>query len=677
MNTQLLDLRQSCEIYSNSIRSTMQNLFDIDLKIDSHVEKTNHLAEDEDIYFSIFFTGQVYGELLIGINRKIALDVLNIPYTDKDAQQVYWDNRETVMDTFKEIINIAAGQALSHLKVAYPQVTITPPRATEGKLSLADFEFAQVKLSHQAGKFSCYMYVDQMKLDIATTLEQGTVQREELKRLNKAKTEFLANMSHELRTPLNGMIGMVDILKTTNLTRTQSEQLSIISRSGDFLLSIINEILEFSKIESGKIEIEDKEFDIRSCIEKVGESLSHEVYRKNLEFFITLASDLPKTLVSDPTRLSQVLMNLLGNAIKFTPTGSIKIDAKLKDAENLVIEVIDSGVGIPKNKIETIFDSFSQADVSDNRRYGGSGLGLSISKSIIEKMNGSLTVASTESIGSTFTICIPIKSPQPLSKCDNSFNIHFHEVGTENQSILNTYLKQIPTQTSNLNMEWHFVSFSKLKKLTGQDFEMVMSLAKNPEYAMVFLVRPQDLAAWNDLAEMHSLESVRTLKLPILFGDVTNLLNQRIETQNLKPDQKIQTETAIQKLSGENKMLKVLLVEDNPVNQMVAKTMLEKMNYQVITANHGEEAVEFYQNQEFDLILMDCQMPIMNGYQAARRIRELEENKTFKTPIIALTANAFKETKEQCFESGMNDFATKPIKLESLQQVIDRVLQAE
>jgi signal transduction histidine kinase len=453
-----LDLKKSCTFYSSSMQKTLQDLLNVEVATGPGAESVKNLEDKEDLYFSILFTGQIYGEFLFGLSKKTALQMLGIDFQPVDEQKIYWQNRQLVLDSFREVINIAAGSSLSQFREMYPDLSITPPKAIEGQITLSAYEIECAKLTHSSGNMSCYIYIDHMRLEIKKTIEKNTedlnqekIKQEELKRLNKAKTEFLANMSHELRTPLNGMIGMLDVLKRSTLDRIQREQFDVIYRSGEFLLSLISDILEFSKIESGKLELEKRSFDLKNAIESVIESLAPVVYQKGLDFNVFINPLIYGNFIGDETRFKQVLVNLVGNAVKFTPTGSITISANPTKDSRLIIKVIDTGIGVPAAKISSIFGSFSQVDVSDNRKYGGTGLGLTISKSIVLAMGGDLSVESQEAKGSQFTIDIPIqktsggKDPTKLSELDGQSLTLITEDSHLGNSI-QTYIKAMSNQ---------------------------------------------------------------------------------------------------------------------------------------------------------------------------------------------------------------------------------------
>lgn len=699
-----IDVKKTCNQYSGSIQRTLRDLFSIELESSIETQSVTQLKEKENLYFSILFTGEVYGEFLIGLTKKTAIKMLGIPCEIGDEDEVYIKNRSEILDAFKEVANIAAGATLVNFRDVLLDVSITPPRSIEGKVTLSAYQIEMSPLTHKFGDISCYIYVDYMKLDISKTLakkeESLTAEKskqEELKRLNRAKSEFLANMSHELRTPLNGMIGMLDVLKSSTLSSAQMEQFEIIYRSGEFLLSLISDILEFSKIESGRLEIEKRSFDLRSALEAVVENLSAVVHRKQLDFIVNISPDITGSYIGDQTRLKQILINLIGNAIKFTPTGSISLSVQKIDNNFYEFEVKDTGIGIPQDKLESIFGSFNQVDVSDNRKYGGTGLGLSISKSIALAMGGRIQVTSEEAKGSKFTVVMPLEmvpnSEKPIS-CPDLAGKKIHLL-IENQSLLDSTigsLNGLQVDPANLIVQQVFDFDLKLNEILISDYQSWSEILRQDkdskkqlvekliakEIHLVLLIQSKDLSRASEMVTKTGVKKVTILTVPVALGKLSQAFSVKSSTVFQKPVEESTGKSSLQDtaLADENANKKILIVEDNQINQLVIKAMLKKLNYECCIVNDGKEAVDLVKSGEyFDLIFMDCQMPIMNGYDATRAIREFERSsidQTKKTRIIALTANAFRETKEVCFECGMDDFATKPLKNETLAELLKK-----
>lgn len=685
-----LDISKSCGTYTDSIQQSFQDLLSVQLEADSTTECGALLNEDEQLYFSILFTGQIYGEFLIGVSRGSALRMLGYPVVDGQEDLAYATHRADVLDTFKELINIAAGATLGQLKKIFPNVSITPPRAVEGRMTLPDLVLYRRQLGNSSGRLNCYIYIDHMRLDIAEFVERREEQivsekakQEELKRLNRAKSEFLANMSHELRTPLNGMIGMLDVLKTSPLDTIQREQVDVVCRSGEFLLSIINDILEFSKIESGKLQIEMRRFNLRESLESVAESMSAAVFAKGLEFLVDIDPKIQGVFEGDDTRIKQILVNLIGNAVKFTPTGQVSLRAMLSP-EGVTFEVIDTGIGIPDSKLKSIFESFSQADVSDNRRYGGSGLGLSISRSLVDAMKGQLKVESKEAQGSTFTIELPLRAlvSESVSTLENPpQRIAYLGRICEFKDVLQRYLQALGVEAKlstiedgltqeALDSQVLFMSLRQYHHLSADDKNKVATRISTGSMHVIFIGKPHEA---QELGQLEVSSKASYLSLPLKFSRLAEVLSGRPSLQQMQVVKSAEIKPS--DLSRIQEKRRILLVEDNLINQKVAETMLSKMGYEVQVAENGEIAVKAIESRCFDLVLMDCQMPVMNGYDATRKIRELEKTRSFYTPIVAMTANAFRETKEQCFECGMDDFVTKPIKMEGLRDVVERTLE--
>lgn len=698
IEAQKIDIKGTCEVYTRSIQQTLKDLFSVDLKNENSVVSLTQLKEQENLYFSILFTGEVYGEFLIGLTRQTALKMLNIPYDDDNQDEIFSKNRVEILETFKEVVNIAAGKAVGQFKEVFADLSITPPRSIEGHMTLSAYQITMSPLTHESGVVSCYIYIDYMRLEISKSLARASEslniekdKQEELKRLNRAKSEFLSNMSHELRTPLNGMIGMLDILKSSVLSQVQLEQFDIIYRSGEFLLTLISDILEFSKIESGKLEIEKIPFDLRDAIEGVADNLTTVVQHRDLDFIVHISPQIIGKYVGDQTRIKQVLINLIGNAIKFTPTGSIHLTVEPLANDMINFHVKDTGIGIPPDKLEAIFGSFSQVDVSDNRKYGGTGLGLSISKSLISAMGGEIQVASEEAQGTTFSFQIPmalvadsskpfqvpelkdktvwILTDSPLIFSELSLHICQLEPAA---TIKRTTIQGVDTiQPGDL-------VFSDFKSWKNYHLDLnFISKIENLSSEVILLTESKYFLQASELISKSNIRRASILSNPIFLGKLARALsvepNKRIETDSVA--KKLDT-SKVGREDGLSPTKNILIVDDNEVNQLVLTTMLTKIGYKCHIANDGKQAFQLFQEgHRYDLVFMDCQMPIMNGYEATKAIRSLEKEDGRHVQIIALTADAFRETKEACFECGMDDFATKPIKFGVLEELLRKSMQ--
>jgi signal transduction histidine kinase/CheY-like chemotaxis protein len=561
--------------------------------------------------------------------------------------------------------------------------------------------------------------VDQRTKELSQAMKEAQEARAIAEDANRAKSQFLANTSHEFRTPLNSILGTADLLWETTLTPEQQEYVHIFKRVGNNLLNLINDILDLSKVEADQITLENTEFDLHELIEKVIEMMIIRTHDKRLELIYHIEPDVPTLLVGDPNRLGQILINLLGNAVKFTEGGEVilrvsrvqslesgvqnlsseipDLGFRTPDSELLLFSVHDNGIGIPPEKLDIIFGRFTQVDESTTRKYGGSGLGLAISKRLVELMGGRIWVESKLREGSTFYFTvqfgIPANREENLLKESTLLDLKgvkiliIEDNASQRRILKEILVKQGASVTEVENSEQGFAELQRAKETTEfyqlalvdcrmagmSGFQIADQIKKNSDVVdKIIIILPTDHRR-GDLTRCRELGLAGYLIKPIressLIDTIKTVLSKpKVAEEPISGlDRKLQPSTA-----GMTRPLNILLVEDSEDNRVLFQAFIKKTPYQLDIAENGHIAVEKFKSNHYDIVFMDIQMPVMDGRMATKTIREWEKGKAREdlTPIIALTAHAFKEDEQKSLEAGCTAYLTKPIKKEKVLEAI-------
>ena len=555
----------------------------------------------------------------------------------------------------------------------------------------------QVPLRDKNGQVTGIAGIGRDITDLKKAQEEMQKARDAAEAASRAKSEFLANMSHEIRTPLNGIIGMTDLALDTEITAEQREYLQTVKLSADSLLTVINDILDYSKIEAGRIDLDRSDFNLRDSLETTLKTFALRADEKGLELLCEFTPGVPEVVCGDPARLRQIIVNLVGNAIKFTHRGEVQLSVALDSTEagdhTLHFTVSDTGIGIPEDKQESIFDPFSQADTSTTRKYGGTGLGLTISARLIALMGGHIWVESSPGHGTRFHFTVVVKqsgkileknTPVPLEALRN-VRVLVVDDNRTNLRILQTMLSRWEMKTIAVGGGEEALAALELARRNSEPFQLILTDMHMPHmdgFTLIEHIRQHSVSTASAIVMLTSAghrgdaERCRQLGVsayllkPIRQFELREALALVLGAQKQHSDGPLVTRYSLQQPCHPDDVLSILVAEDNPVNQLLIFRMLEKRGHHVTIAAHGGKALQLLERQSFDLVLMDVQMPEMDGLTATSLIREREGGSGQHLKIVALTAHAMQGDRDRCLAAGMDGYLSKPIRPQELDELL-------
>lgn len=592
---------------------------------------------------------------------------------------------------FKNLENVVVAKNGAHVTVITNGVPMLNPDGTLKGYRGSDLDITARKK------------VEEELIQTNRNLEEANARANELAaeaaKANAAKSEFLANMSHEIRTPMNGIIGMTEVALNTNLTNEQREYLEAVLTSAESMMIIINDILDFSKIEAGKIELSKTEFNIYELIEETTATLAASPQKgSQVEISFLINSDVPENVVGDPVRLRQIITNLVGNSIKFTEHGFINVTVGLESSSEgsatLLFCFSDTGIGIAPDKVESIFKPFEQADSSTTRKYGGTGLGLTIVARLLELMNGKIWVESSPGKGSNFYFTVPFgigkdsslkRNPERIENLQNTRALIVDDNPINRLILIQTFSQWLMRPNAAANSEDALDLLDQAKK-EGDPFELMMLDVQMPgmdgfEFAE-YLARNPGIYDGPTviMTSSHSPDDARRCKELAIAGYLTKPVrrSQLLEEINSvlgmkKAQEKGINAASVSDMPTPSRPMKILVAEDNPINQKFVQVALKKAGHVITSVTDGRQAVDAIKRESFDLVLMDVQMPEMDGFEATSRIRQYQKESGVHIPIVAMTANAMKGDREKCIEAGMDDYLSKPVKVRELLEVLEKI----